>query len=100
MNRIRVSKKAIADLDDIWVYTADAWSVDQASKYYLQIINAIRNLTNLPDYLIRKYDSVKEGLYGYHVGHHIIFYKKRMTVQFGLIASFTKEWIPQKGSRL
>lgn len=77
MNRIRVSKKAIADLDDIWVYTADAWSVDQASKYYLQIINAIRNLTNLPDYLVRKYDSVKEGLYGYHVGHHIIFYKKK-----------------------
>ena len=77
MNRIRVSKKAIADLDDIWVYTADAWSVDQASKYYLQIINAIRNLTNLPDYLIRKYDSVKEGLYGYHVGHHIICYKKK-----------------------
>ncbi len=28
-----VSKKALTDLDDIWYYTVEKWSVDQANRY-------------------------------------------------------------------
>ena len=71
-----ISKRAIADLDEIWVYTASTWSESKADKYYEQLRTAIRNLHDLPEFLSQGYDSIKEGLCGYKVGHHIIFFKR------------------------
>lgn len=73
----KISKKAIADLDAIWNYTAQTWSERQADRYYTRIYESIINLSSIPDYQTRYYDVVKPGLRGYQVGHHIIFYKKR-----------------------
>ena len=44
MARIRLSRKAIADLDGIWDYTAQTWSEEQAVIYYRQIYGAIQGL--------------------------------------------------------
>ena len=77
MANYSISKKAISDLDSIWEYTAQTWSVEQADAYYLQIYESIRLLPLIPDFLGRSFDTVKPGLRGFHSGHHIIFYKKR-----------------------
>ena len=76
MAKIRLSRKAIADLDGIWDYTAQTWSEEQAVIYYRQIYGAIHGLNNLPVFLEKRYDVIKPGLFGFKVGHHIIFYKK------------------------
>ena len=76
MAKIRLSRKAIADLDGIWDYTAQSWSEEQAVIYYRQINSAIQGLNNLPVFLEKRYDVIKSGLWGFKVGHHIIFYKK------------------------
>ena len=76
MTKIRLSRKAIADLDGIWDYTVETWSEDQAVVYYRQIYTAIQGLNNIPVFLEKAYDIIKHGLLGYKVGHHIIFYKK------------------------
>jgi len=76
MAKIRLSRKAIADLDCIWDYTAQSWSEEQAVIYYRQIFSAIQGLNNLPVFLEKRYDVIKSGLWGFKVGHHIIFYKK------------------------
>ena len=77
MANIRLSRKAIVDLDDLWDYTAEIWSEDQAVIYYRQIYTAIQGLSNLPVFLEKNYDVIKPGLFGCKVGHHIVFYKKR-----------------------
>ena len=76
MVKIRLSRKAIADLDGIWGYTAQTWSEEQADIYYRQIYSAVQGLNNLPVFLEKRYDVIKQGLFGFKVGHHIIFYKK------------------------
>ena len=76
MAKIRLSRKAIADLDGIWDYTVETWSEDQAVIYYQQIYTTIQGLNSLPVFLEKAYDIIKPGLLGYKVGHHIIFYKK------------------------
>ena len=76
MAKIRLSRKAIADLDDIWDYTVETWSEEQAVIYYQQIYTAIQGLNRLPVFLEKGYDIIKPGLFGFKVGHHIIFYKK------------------------
>ena len=76
MAKIRFSRKAIADLDGIWEYTAETWSEDQAVIYYRQIYTAIQGLNRLPVFLEKEYDVIKPGLFGFKVGHHIVIYKK------------------------
>ena len=76
MAKIRLSKKAIADLDGIWDYTVETWSEDQAVIYYRQICTAIQGLNSLPAFLEKEYNVIKSGLLGFKVGHHIVFYKK------------------------
>ena len=76
MVKIRLSRKAIADLDGIWDYTAQSWSEEQAIIYYRQIYTAIQGLHSLPTFLEKDYNVIKTGLLGFKVGHHIVFYKK------------------------
>ena len=76
MAKIRLSRKAIADLDGIWDYTVETWSEEQAVIYYRQIYSAIQSLNGIPAFLEKAYDIIKPGLLGYKIGHHIIFYKK------------------------
>ena len=76
MAKIRLSRKAIADLDSIWDYTVESWSEDQAIIYYRQIYTAIQGLNCSPVFLEKDYNVIKTGLLGFKVGHHIVFYKK------------------------
>ena len=76
MAKIRFSRKAIADLDGIWEYTAETWSEDQAVIYYRQIYTATQGLNSLPVFLEKEYDVITPVLFGFKVGHHIVFYKK------------------------
>ena len=76
MAKIRLSRKAIADLEGIWDYTVETWSEEQAVIYYRQIYTTIQGLNNLPAFLEIQYDIIRPGLRGHKVGHHIIFYKK------------------------
>ena len=77
MAKYGISKKAIADLDSIWNYTAQTWSEKQAVKYYRDIRDAIIGLSALPGYSGRSFEEIRPGLMGYRVGHHIVFYNKR-----------------------
>ena len=80
MAKIRLSRKAIADLDGIWDYTVETWSEEQAVVYYRQIYTSIQGLDSLPVFLEKTYDVIKPGLIGFKVGHHIVFYKKHKDV--------------------
>ena len=76
MAKIRLSRKAIADLDSIWDYTVETWSEEQAVIYYRQIYSAIQGLNSLPAFLEIDYAIIKPGLLGFKVGRHIVFYRK------------------------
>ena len=76
MTKIRLSRKAIADLDGIWDYTVETWSEEQAIIYYRQIQTTIQGLNSIPVFLEKTYEVIKPGILGYKVGHHIVFYKK------------------------
>lgn len=76
MFRYYISRKALEDLDGIWEYTAKEWSEEQASKYYRQLYLSIQSLPERPDFMGKSYDIIRPGLFGYRIGHHIIFYKK------------------------
>ena len=69
-----ISKKAISDLEEIWLYTFENWSVDQADHYYNLIFQEIQ--------FIRKniasgtsMEHVRKGYRASKVKSHFIFYR-------------------------
>jgi len=44
MPKYQFTKKAIEDLTEIWNYTYDTWSVNQADKYYQEILNKCKEI--------------------------------------------------------
>ena len=43
-----ISKKAISDLEEIWLYTAEEWSIEQADRYYNLIFDEINFICKNP----------------------------------------------------
>ncbi len=78
MVRYILTQKTLCDLSDIWNYTYDKWSENQADKYYQMLIKSIQLISENPD-VGKKYDSTKKELYGIKVVRHIIFLSKKRT---------------------
>ena len=74
-NKYRISKQAIIDLNNIWIYTFHKWSKEQADRYYNLIIDEIGFIAD--NFLTGK--SVEQTRKNYRVTKiksHLIFYRK------------------------
>mgnify|MGYP003620823357 FL=1 len=41
MSKYIISEKALDDINKIWIYTAENWSIEQADRYYNLIFDEI-----------------------------------------------------------
>jgi toxin ParE1/3/4 len=73
MSSYALRPRAQADLADIWRYTAREWSVDQADRYYRDIMAALQMLGEQPS-LGRACDDIRPGYRRYNVAAHVVFY--------------------------
>ena len=55
-----ISAEAIADIDEIWLYTVNKCSVEQAIRYYNSIINEIIRICAYP-YSGKLMDKIRHG---------------------------------------
>ncbi len=69
-----VSKKAISDIEKIWLCTVEKWSIEQADRYYTLIFDEI-------DYICKNFNAgksmhhLRKGYRAAKVKSHLIFYK-------------------------
>ena len=70
-----ISEKAVEDLNNIWIYTAENWSVEQANRYYKLIIDEIdfvaENFETMLDFR-----SIRKDYRYSKVKSHLIFCKQ------------------------
>ncbi len=71
----RISRKALSDLRNIWKYTVNKWSEEQAERHYKLIIQEIDYLSEKPD-SGRQLEDIKKGYRCSKVKSHFIFYRK------------------------
>ena len=71
----RLSRRAEADLADIYAYTATHWSLDQADRYITDIRSALVGLVD-GSKRGRARADVGEGYLSYVVGAHLILYRE------------------------
>lgn len=74
MSNYRISKKAIEDLDNIWLYTQENWSIAQADRYYNLLIAEIEYITLNPN-TGKDRSRVRAGYWSSQVKSHLIFYR-------------------------
>ena len=74
MSSYSISELALKDIDEIWIYTLEKWSLEQADRYYLLIIQEINYLSHNPN-SGKSIDYIRLGYRSSKVKSHIIFYK-------------------------
>lgn len=74
MIALRFSPRARADIDGIWTYTVQKWSMEQAEAYLLAIDHALSLLRENPR-LGRYASEIGDGLFRFPVASHIIYYR-------------------------
>jgi toxin ParE1/3/4 len=70
-----ISEKANQDIEKIWLYTFENWSLEQADRYYNLILDEIEFISENFE-SGRSVDHIKQGYRASIVKSHIIFYKK------------------------
>ena len=75
MAKVILRQEAIDDLSDIWEYTVQKWSENQADIYYRTIKFACNEIGKNPN-IGREYTGISKNLFGFKTGKHIIFYYK------------------------
>jgi len=70
----RLSPLAENDLEDIWLYSFQSWSLEQADNYVANILASFDGLTAGVN--IGRVSDIRAGYYKYNVGKHIIFYQQ------------------------
>ena len=70
-----ISKQANQDIEKIWLYTFENWSLVQADRYYNLILDEIEFISENFE-SGKSVDYIKKGYRASIVKSHIIFYKK------------------------
>lgn len=76
--KLNVSQAATDDLEGIWLYTAEHWSMEQADRYVNLILDGFDHVGRDPS-AGKDFRHVREGYFGMKVGSHLIFYRQDRT---------------------
>jgi len=74
MAKFYLTNKAVEDLGDIWNYTVETWSENQAEIYYSLLIDSCQELADKPNQG-KSYEVIERNVLGFKTGQHIIFYR-------------------------
>ena len=70
----KIGKLAESDLENIWLYTFEEWSLEQADYYYDLIMDEIEYIAENPK-TGKDFNVVRKGYFRSRVKSHFIFYK-------------------------
>ena len=72
--KCKISKQAEIDLENIWLYTFEEWSLGQADHYLDLIFNEIEYISDNPK-AGKDYNEIRKGYFRSKVKSHFIFYR-------------------------
>ena len=69
-----ITKKAVSDLEKIWLYTVEKWSIQQADRYYNLIFDEINYFCKNIN-AGKSIEHVRKDYRASKVKSHLIFYR-------------------------
>ena len=94
--KYKISKEALEDLENIWLYTFEKWSFEQADRYINSIMDEIEFVSLNPK-VGKDYNHIRKSYYRTRIKSHFIFYKffYQITV-LKLLEFYINEWTLMK----
>ncbi|WP_339469578.1 type II toxin-antitoxin system RelE/ParE family toxin [Pseudomonas sp. EL_65y_Pfl1_R83] len=74
MAEYRLTPAAERDLENIWVYSAQTWSVEQANRYIDSVTKAFEQLAQQPK-IAPACDEISPGYRHYRVERHTLYFQ-------------------------
>jgi toxin ParE1/3/4 len=75
MSEYIISGKALDDINNIWIYTAENWSIEQADRYYNLIFDEIEYIADNFE-MARDFGAIRKNYKCSKVKSHLVFFKK------------------------
>ena len=75
MSTYIISEKALEDINKIWIYTAENWSLEQADRYYNLILDEVEYISENFEMAL-DFSKVRKGYRFSKVKSHVVFFKK------------------------
>ncbi len=75
MAKYVLTQSAVNDLNEIWNYTFDQWSENQADQYYQMLLDRFNDIVKNPN-IGKSYSKIATGLLGFVAKRHVIFYRQ------------------------
>lgn len=79
-----ISEKAIEDLNTIWIYTAENWSVEQANRYYNLIVDEIEYVSENFE-LTKDFGNLRKNYKYSKVKSHLVFFRKTENAEMEVV---------------
>ena len=79
-----ISEEALKDIDNIWLYTVENCSLEQADRYYNLIFDEIEYISENFE-IGRDIGYIRKGYRFSKVKSHLIFYKKSQSGKIEII---------------
>lgn len=71
---LKITPQADADIEEIWLYSAETWSVAQADSYLANFYAKFQTLTEMPQ-IGREYPNISPPIRIYPIGRHFVIYQ-------------------------
>jgi toxin ParE1/3/4 len=75
MSAYILSEKALDDINKIWIYTAENWSVQHADRYYNLTLDEVEYIVGNFE-MARDFGNVRKNYRYSKVKSHLVFFKK------------------------
>lgn len=84
MSEYIISEKALEDINKIWIYTVENWSLEQADRYYNLIVDEIEYIAKNFE-MARDFGSIRKSYRFSKVKSHLVFFKKNKNNEIEVI---------------
>jgi toxin ParE1/3/4 len=79
-----ISEKALEDLNNIWIYTAENWSIEKANRYYNLIVDEIEYVSANFE-VTTDFGNIRKNYKFSKVKSHLVFYKKTENTEMEVV---------------
>lgn len=90
---LRLTPRAIADLDDIWRYTAENWSMAQADRYLDDLIGLFDTIAAMPTLAREHVEFTPPVRIHRHEEHLIVYLSNTRQVTILRVLGGRQDWV-------
>ncbi len=84
MSKYIISEKALDDINQIWIYTAENGSIEQADRYYNLIFDEIEYIVEHFE-MARDFGNIRKNYRCSKVKSHLVFFRKTKSNEIEVI---------------